>query len=138
VRQGRRREFAQAYAQLGGDDIFDALAPETFRAAVLDWDVIEEPVAHKRLTLVRDLLMVRQRELVPPVVGARFGRARREGGVLAADWRLGAGNALVLVANLSNASADRPRGLRNRRPLWNEAISERLPPWSVFWSLGEN
>ena len=39
VRQGRRREFAQAYAAHGGE-IPDPLARETRDAAVLDWNAL--------------------------------------------------------------------------------------------------
>ena len=37
VRQGRRREFAGAYAKYG-DEVPDPLAAATFRSAVLDWE----------------------------------------------------------------------------------------------------
>jgi maltooligosyltrehalose trehalohydrolase len=42
VRNGRRREYAWAYAEYG-DDVPDPLAPSTFRSAVLDWDSRGEP-----------------------------------------------------------------------------------------------
>ena len=37
VRQGRRREFAGAYAEFG-DEVPDPLALSTFQSAVLDWE----------------------------------------------------------------------------------------------------
>src|SRR5205814_846289 len=58
VRQGRRREFAQAYARFG-DDIPDPLSEETFRSAVLDWSERDQPQARKWLAFVRELLAIR-------------------------------------------------------------------------------
>ena len=74
VRKGRRKEFAGAYAKYG-NEIPDPLDEATFRSAVLDWNARELPKAHPRLTLVRDLLSVRRREIVPRLTGAQFGDA---------------------------------------------------------------
>ena len=64
VRKGRRKEFAGAYAKYG-DEVPDPLDEATFRSAVLDWNARDLPKAHRRLTLVRDLLSIRRREIVP-------------------------------------------------------------------------
>jgi len=135
VREGRRREFASAYAQFG-DRVPDPLAESTFRSAVLDWSAREQPGARQFLALVHDLLAIRQREIVPRLAHARFGSAHREGHVLIADWRLGDGSVLGLLANLSDESADRPQELRIGRALWNGDVPSRLPAWFVHWSLG--
>jgi maltooligosyltrehalose trehalohydrolase len=135
VRQGRRREFAQAYAQFG-DRVPDPLAESTFRSAVLDWSAREQPRARQRLALVHDLLAIRQREIVPRLADVRFGSARHEDRVLIADWRLSDGSVLGLVANLSNESAGRPREIGRGRALWNGDVPSRLPAWSVHWNIG--
>src|SRR5207244_1592124 len=135
VRKGRRAEFASAYGA-AGDEPPDPLAEQTFRAAKLDWDARAAPAGRKRLTLVRDLLATRRRELVPQLAAARFGTARREHTVLTAHWSLADDKALTLIANLSPAAADLPRHIRAGRPIWGGTPSEPLPPWSVFWSIG--
>src|SRR5215208_4701755 len=54
VRRGRKAEFKEAYARLGGDWP-DPLAQETFRSAVLDWSAREREPHRRRLDLVRRL-----------------------------------------------------------------------------------
>ena len=73
VRQGRREEFRQAYAELG-DGIPDPLAEATFRSAVLDWEARSTPGGQRRLALVRDLLAIRRREIVPHLAKLRSER----------------------------------------------------------------
>ncbi len=136
VRRGRRQEFEQAYAEAGGE-IPDPLAKETFRSAVLDWDARARPAGRKRLALVRDLLTTRRRELAPRLAGAQFDAARCDDCLLTAHWRLGDGRTLMLLANLSAASAERPGLLRSGQPIWGGEPQQRLPPWSVFWSIGD-
>jgi len=139
VRKGRRAEFKSAYAELG-DDIPDPLAEDTFRSAILDWEARAAPAGQHRLALVRDLLTTRRRMIVPCLAGAafgsaRFGSTRSDERVLAADWRLGDGSRLFLLANLSAATSRtsrRPAGT----PIWGGTPGETLPPWSVFWSVG--
>ncbi len=135
VRNGRREEFKAAYAELG-QSIPDPLAEATFRAAKLDWKGRNTPAGRKRLALVRDLLRVRRREIVPRLAGATFGSAQCDETVLTAQWPLGQGTALILLANLSNAAADRPARFRPGRPIWGGETDGRLPPWAVFWSIG--
>jgi maltooligosyltrehalose trehalohydrolase len=135
VRCSRRREFAQAYAKFG-DAVPDPLAEETFRSAALDWDARSTPDARKRLALVRDLLALRRREIVPRLPGTRFGRAHRTGSVIAADWILGDASRLNVIANLSNETAAARATPPAGRPLWNVEPPQRLPPWSVYWSIG--
>jgi maltooligosyltrehalose trehalohydrolase len=135
VRQGRRREFAQAYAQYG-DDLPDPLAEETFRSAVLDWDEREQPRSHKRLMFVRQLLTIRRREIVPRLASVNFGSVHRNGAVVTADWRLGDGSLLLLLANLSNEAAHQPSALHAGRSLWGDGRQDGLPPWGVVWSIG--
>jgi maltooligosyltrehalose trehalohydrolase len=134
VRKGRREEFRSAYAVLG-DDIPDPLAVETFRSAILDWNARATPAGQRRLALVRELLTTRRQMIVPRLAGASFGSAQWSDSVLTADWRLGDGSRLSLLANLSDAKPPSPR-MPSGTPLWGRTPGETLPPWSVFWSLG--
>ena len=134
VRQGRRREYAWAYARYG-DEVPDPLAPSTFQSAVLDWESCHEAAGHKRSALVQQLLAIRTREIVPRLAGTTFGDAHAaENGLLTANWHLGDGATLTLIANLSTAvisSDHQPTGTR----LWGSWSGGPIPPWSVVWRL---
>ncbi|MEI9924526.1 MAG: malto-oligosyltrehalose trehalohydrolase [Bradyrhizobium sp.] len=134
VREGRRREYAWAYAKFGGE-VPDPLDPSTFQSAVLDWDS-RETTGRKRLALVRDLLTTRAREIVPRLVGARFGDARAaDNGLLTADWRLGDGATLRLTANLSKTAISQKPRETNGLSIWGSPPGDTVKPWVVFWSL---
>jgi malto-oligosyltrehalose trehalohydrolase len=135
VRKGRRAEFASAYG-VAGDEPPDPLAEQTFRTAKLDWDAPATPSGRKRLTLVRDLLVTRRRELAPHFGHARFAAARCDHDVLTAQWSLAEGKSLTLIANLSPATAALSRDIHAGRPIWGGTPGDPLPPWSVFWSIG--
>jgi maltooligosyltrehalose trehalohydrolase len=135
VRKGRREEFKAAYAEFGCA-IPDPLEEDTFRRAVLDWGATATPASRKRLALVRDLLAVRRQEIVPRLAGASFAAARLEASVLIADWSLGGGDRLRLLANLSDGEAARPRNFQPLRPIWGAEPAQLLPAWSVSWSMG--
>jgi maltooligosyltrehalose trehalohydrolase len=135
VRDGRRREYAWAYATYG-DEIPDPLDPSTFRSAVLDWEARNEPAARKRLALVRDLLARRMQQIVPRLAGAAFGAAHaadNEG--LSANWRMGDGTTLRLKANLSDREIVHKPDARVGTPIWGEPPGGVMKPWSVFWQL---
>jgi malto-oligosyltrehalose trehalohydrolase len=137
VRKGRHREFAGAYAKYG-DEVPDPLDRSTFDSAVLDWDQRYEPAGRKRLALVQQLLGIRQREIVPRLTGAAFDQSEaNDNGVLTANWRLGDGASLRLVANLSDRDAAHAGSYPAGTPLWGGTRGDRLPPWSVFWQIGE-
>jgi maltooligosyltrehalose trehalohydrolase len=137
VRKGRRREYAWAYAKYG-DDVPDPLAPSTFRSAVLDWES-RDSAGQKRLALVRNLLSIRAREIVPRLAGARFGDAlAADNGLLTASWRLGDGAALKLTANLSNAAVADQASETTGTPIWGGAPGDIVRPLSVFWRLDEH
>lgn len=136
VRQGRRREYEWAYAEFG-DEVPDALAPSTFRSAVLDWNDLDQPTLRKRLMLVRDLLRVRHELIVPRLAGAAFGSAlANEDRLLTADWRMGDGTTLSLLANLSHRQLPVPPAGRQRTLIWGSELNACVPPWSVVWRLG--
>ncbi len=134
VRQGRRREYAWAYARYG-DEVPDPLDPSTVQSAVLDWESRHEAAGQRRLALVQELLAIRRREIVPRLAGSAFGGAHgAEDGLLTADWRLGDGARLKLIANLSTgtlASAPPSSGTR----LWGRWSDGPMPPWSVVFFL---
>jgi malto-oligosyltrehalose trehalohydrolase len=136
VRKGRREEFKSAYAKLDGD-IPDPLAEETFRSAVLDWDARETPRGREWLMLVRGLLTTRAKEIAPRLSKAAFDTAQWENDVLTAAWLVGAAESLNLLANLSAREVPRPRSVSAADPIWGGAVPETLPPWSVYWGIGE-
>jgi maltooligosyltrehalose trehalohydrolase len=135
VRKGRREEFKAAYAEFA-HAIPDPLEEATSRMAVLDWGAPASPSGRKRLALVRDLLAIRRREIVPRLAGASFAATELEASVLIADWSLGDGDTLRLLANLSDGEANRPPNFRPLRPIWGGEPAQLLPAWSVFWSMG--
>jgi maltooligosyltrehalose trehalohydrolase len=135
VRNGRREEFKAAYAELGGA-IPDPLAEATFRSAVLDWGARSSLAGQRRLRLVRELLAVRRREVTQHLTGAMFGSGRCDDEVLTANWSLGDGSALILLANLSGADADMPADFQSGRPIWGGEPAGKLKPWAVLWSIG--
>lgn len=132
VRAGRRREFAQAYAQYG-DEIPDPLSESAFREAVLDWDARASSSGKRRLELVQRLLAVRRREVVPRVMGAKFDSAECSAEGLSACWRMGDGTRLRLLANLSSKSIhpDSSGGTL----IWGYGLTDSLPPWTVNWRI---
>lgn len=147
VRAGRRREFARFDAfrdEAARERIPDPNAEETYRRAVLDWDSRKLGAHRERLDLVRRLLAIRHREIVPRLRGVDGGIGRFEAlgphGV-EAWWGLDGGAELTLAANLG------------RKPIAGVSLRDRgrliyathepeedagLPPWSVFWRIREN
>jgi maltooligosyltrehalose trehalohydrolase len=136
VRKGRRKEFEGAYAKYG-DEIPDPLDQSTLQSAVLDWEARDAGPGRQRLTLVRELLAIRRREIVPRLAGASFGAAHADSnGLLSAHWRMDEGKLLSLSANLSDRdivhSADETTGTL----IWGSALGGSLPAWSVRWHIG--
>ncbi len=134
VRQGRRKEFAGAYEKYG-DEVPDPLEPSTTQSAVLDWDTREQANGRRRLALVRDLLAIRRETIVPRLARAAFGDSHAaDNGLLTSNWRMGDGDMLRLVANLSNDEIPAPKINLTSTPIWGE-VPGTMPPWSVFWYL---
>ena len=129
VRQGRREEFAEAYAELG-TEVPDPLSEETLRSAALDWTALAKPLHHERLDLVRRLLAVRQASIVPllPALVPGASQASMRDGLLDVRWPLRDGRALSLTANLSEQAVPVPAAAGDA--IWGgEGAS--LPAWSV-------
>jgi malto-oligosyltrehalose trehalohydrolase len=136
VRKGRRAEFEDAYARLG-DAVPDPLDERTFVAAKLDWAERDSEGGRQRLGLVRELLAVRRRKVVPLLAQIAFDpdATRADGALLRAAWMHPEGR-LLLLANLSDAPARRPDDWPVGAPIWGGEAGDTLPPWSVFWSIG--
>jgi malto-oligosyltrehalose trehalohydrolase len=135
IRNGRRKEFAEAYETFG-DEVPDPLAATTFEAAKLDWQ--ECDVGSARHRLVKALLDVRKMEVVPRLAGASFAHAEfQPGNILNAQWRLRGGALLALIANLSDQTATRSHASFRGRSIWGGQAPERLLAWSVFWAIGD-
>ncbi len=134
VRNGRKREFAEAYAK-HGDAIPDPMAKETRDAAVIDWNAREHPVHAKRLSLTRSLLAARKRwivPLLPAMTGA--GSARINSGLVNARWPAG-NKCLMLLANLSGAAQVCTETLQWGQAIWGTVSPQILPPWSVYAAI---
>jgi maltooligosyltrehalose trehalohydrolase len=137
VRKGRRKEFSEAYAKYG-DDVPDPLDEGTFHSAVLDWNVRDQPKARQRLTLVRELLSIRRREVVPRLNGTKFGDATvTDDGLLSASWRMGDGTMLRLLANLSDQPI-KAHPATGGTKIWGGDLSGAVSPWAVHWHIGPN
>jgi maltooligosyltrehalose trehalohydrolase len=136
VRQGRRREFAEAYAA-HGDEIPDPLSADTRNAAVLDWDARDKPAHAKRLALTRGLLAARQKWIAPLIATMTTpGDIEWESGLLTARWNA-AEESLMLLANLSDAARANPMTAWGE-PVWGGAPPRELQPWSVYAAIGGN
>ncbi|HEY3790988.1 MAG TPA: malto-oligosyltrehalose trehalohydrolase [Bradyrhizobium sp.] len=136
VREGRRREFAGAYAKYG-DEIPDPLELSTMQSAVLDWSSRDQAPGRERLALVQKLLAIRHREIIPRLAGAAFSGAQAaDNGVLTANWRMGDGATLSLIANLSNHDVPHATDQIKGTPIWGSELRGSVPPWAVFWRIG--
>lgn len=136
VRNGRRREFSRFIAR---EDVPDPGAEATFAASRIDWAQPDRPEGRTWLALHRELLHLRQREIVPRLAKSHGEAYRLAAGCLHVSWRLGDGSRLHLLANLS----DRPRpGIEpppgrdlHRLPAGLDPAAPALPPWAVLWRL---
>jgi len=135
VRNGRKREFADAYAKHGGE-IPDPLLKSTRDLAVLDWEALNSPEHADKLAATRALLAARKQfiaPLLPAMTGA--GDVTFEAGLLVARWPA-ADKVLMILANLSDAPVTQPPGSAWGNPIWGGEPPEELPPWSVYASIG--
>jgi len=112
VSKGRRDEFKRFAAfreEAARARIPDPNDEATFRASVLKWSERETPAHAARLALVRELLALRRRWLVPELAGLRGGgQYRVEGDLLQVQWPLGDGSTWRLAINLGRAPAEAP------------------------------
>ena len=141
VTSGRRREFAgfkgfadPALRQL----IPDPGAATSFLRCQLDWACLERPPHSERFALVRQLLALRQRWIIPVLrthqgaLPADFSLIGQHG--LRVRWHFSGGVTLYLMANLGPtplAASDIPAAtLIFQQP--EAPISSHLPAWSVL------
>ena len=153
MREGRRREFAK-WPHFASEEhsakIADPNALETFQAARLDWEKLERPEHQARLAFVRQLLAVRQKEIVPliPLIGANAGEFEMfSERAFRVRWRTKDDRALVLHANLSGAVVaakamhDDDTEVTSRIVFSHGKNAEGefgrglLPPWSVIVAI---
>ena len=146
VREGRRKEFAKFKAFADEDaraSIPDPNAEQTFLDSKLDWAEAEVDPYVERFDVVRDLLAIRRKEIVPRLAGTEAGGvfARLGGHGLRVDWRLGDGSRLALVANLGSeplVGAERPPGdllYALGADAVDELVQGGLPAWGVVFHL---
>jgi 1,4-alpha-glucan branching enzyme len=147
VREGRRREFRR-FAQFADEKnrarIPDPNAMSTFEGSRLDWNRLESEEGRARYDLVRRLLQIRRREIVPRLGATRSyagAAATIDGCAIGLRWTLGDGAVLTMIANLGDTPAARPiepagEVLYESAPgLAADAASALLPSWSVVVSL---
>lgn len=145
VTHGRRREFASfpGFAMDQLDQIPNPQQPSTFQHAVLDWSELKQPEAQAMLQLHRELLALRQREIVPHLAGLSGGESSfrlHSDTALEVMWRLSHGAVLSLLVNLGTKAikkVPRPRGTvvfatDNVEP---NAAHIDLASWSATWFL---
>ncbi len=144
---GRRDEFSripQFRDPAARAHIPDPMDRRSFEAAVLDWNVRDHPPHQHWLHLHRDLLAIRQHELIPrlyklPANGKDC--SQLDAGALSARWVLGDGSELVLMANLADRVLTGVT-LPKEPVLYSTHGTDRgqlhdgqLRPWSVVWYL---
>ena len=149
VREGRRREFRR-FAQFADEanraKIPDPNALSTFESSRLDWRRLELEEGRARYDLVRRLLDIRHREIVPRLGAMKSyagATATVEGAALGMHWTLGDGATLTLIANLGNRPAAAPVDpagtvlYESNAGLAAGVLSAPMPPWSVLVCLEE-
>jgi len=111
VREGRRAEFAR-FAAFGDpaarERIPDPGALATFEASKLRWEERKRSAHAERLALVRELIGLRRRHIVPRLAGTRSGHPEIVDGVLCVTWTMGDGALLRMLAHFGPATATLP------------------------------
>lgn len=140
VRQGRRREFAH-FPQFQGKNaaaIPDPVDPATFARSKLDWGEASQPPHAHRLREVRALLAIRRRDIAPRLAGMVGGTASVDmlgARAFKAQWRLGDGSTLTVIANF--AAVPLPGIVPGEGILLYSTYGGvgALPAWGVDWYL---
>lgn len=137
VREGRRREFAAlpAFADpVVREQIPDPNAIATFISSIPQIEDPEQSACY--LLFYRTLLMLRRKHIVPGMPGCHSLGARELGEfAVAAQWRMGNGNLLVLVTNFGQHSQaidsflTKGELIADSRQLWNPHSAERDSNW---------
>ncbi|MGQ0751561.1 MAG: malto-oligosyltrehalose trehalohydrolase [Betaproteobacteria bacterium] len=143
VTDGRRREFASfARFQDPGaiESIPDPNAPATFQSAVIDWDALKQSPHADWHAYVRDLLGIRQRDIVPrlPSLASRGGRfTLLDDTALSLRWQCADGSSMRAVANLGEREVRIDPQLQGRMIFCSpgSTAGSRMPPWWVAWCI---
>jgi maltooligosyltrehalose trehalohydrolase len=115
VAQGRRREFKR-FAAFADDAAVAAIpdpgSEQTFEASKLRWEERAQAPHRERLALMRELLSLRHRYLMPRLEDVGHGSFRIAGSLLHLEWRLGDAALWRVLAHFGGdgAAASRPRG----------------------------
>jgi malto-oligosyltrehalose trehalohydrolase len=133
VREGRKREFAEAYAD-GNIDVPDPLAETTMQSAKLDWEAARNGAGAERLALTKALLRARREHIVPLLHELMPGTsmASFDGTLLQAEWRTPKA-ALRLTAAFSSAP---PPKLAIDTIIWERSSSDPQHPWTIVAGIG--
>lgn len=146
VSEGRRQEFAR-FARFADpaqrENIPDPNAERTFLSAKLPWEELETPWGQCRFRFYRQLLQLRQQDIVPRLPGMPGGRASFQmlsPCALRVCWPMGDGARLTLLTNLGEAALDSvdpvPDPLLFATDGAESALaSGSLPGWSTAWFL---
>lgn len=144
VTNGRRNEFAR-FAQFSSPEqrerIPDPNAEQTFEISKLDWNCLSKNVHKNWLIFYRELLSIRQREIVPRLCGMTFIRTESCEGQrrLAVDWACPGGSSLQLRANVGQEPQTIPSAgtpfYASSREAAAALKNSTLPAWSVIWSV---
>ena len=133
VREGRKREFTEAYAD-DSVEVPDPLVEKTIQSAKLDWDAAQNGPGAERLALITALLRARRahvlpllRDLTPGAATATF-----DGTLLQAEWRTPK-TALRLAATFSPAP---PPKLAADTLAWERSSPDPHHPWTIVVGLG--
>lgn len=135
VRNGRKKEFADAYAE-HGHEIPDPLDRSTFEAAKMDWNARDNPDHARRLKLTKALLAVRKKfvlPLLPEITSA--GEVSLKEGLLTASWR-GDERTLRLAANLPGEVRAKPPRAAGDQIIWDNSAPGQNVAWSVIAAIG--
>jgi malto-oligosyltrehalose trehalohydrolase len=133
VREGRKREFAEAYAD-NKIDLPDPLAEATMQSAKLDWDIARSSAGAERLALITALLRARREYIVPLLRDLMPGTATAsfDGTLLQAEWRTPT-KALRLAAMFSKSPAPK---LAADTIIWERSSRDPAHPWTVVAGVG--
>ena len=136
VRDGRREEFKrfpQFRDPVARARIPNPQAEQTFLAAKLDWQALDEPRHAAWVERYRHLLAVRRAEIIPRLERIRSGGRYHVLGPAAVRVE---GGDVSLLANLSPHPLPAPP--LDGREFWREGeVGSRLGPWSVRWAVRE-
>ncbi len=147
VTKGRRNEFAH-FAKFSSPDTRDQIpdpnAEDTYLSSKLDWHSLTREDHALWLQFYRELLSIRQQQIVPhlkAVHSTRVDLCGRGTRGLSITWVFTDGTELTLVANLGDewlgdVTSQAGQHVYFSSPEARRAIEQnRLPPWSVAWSI---